>query len=43
VVTAENLKAEIVDKEINGKPIEPASVLCTGPYVEGCKKLGLTP
>jgi D-xylose transport system substrate-binding protein len=43
VVTAENLKAEIVDKQINGQPIEPASVLCTGPYVEGCKKLGITP
>ncbi|HTI00134.1 MAG TPA: sugar ABC transporter substrate-binding protein [Acidisoma sp.] len=43
LVTAENLKAEIVDKEINGKPIEPASVLCTGRYADGCKKLGITP
>ena len=43
LVTAENLKAEIVDKEINGKPIEPAAVLCTGRYADGCKKLGITP
>jgi len=43
LVTAENLKAEIVDKEINGKPIEPASVLCTGRYAAGCTKLGITP
>ncbi len=43
LVTADNLKAEIVDKMINGKPIEPASVLCTGRYAEGCKKLGIMP
>lgn len=43
LVTADNLKAEIVDKDINGKPIEPASVLCTGRYADGCKKLGITP
>jgi D-xylose transport system substrate-binding protein len=43
LVTAQNLKAEIVDKDINGKPIEPASVLCTGRYVDGCKKLGIAP
>ncbi len=43
LVTADNLKAEIVDKMINGKPIESASVLCTGRYAEGCKKLGITP
>ena len=43
LVTAENLKAEIVDKDINGKPIEAASVLCTSRYAEGCKKLGITP
>ena len=43
VVTASNLKAEIVDKTVDGKPIEPASVLCTGRYAEGCKKLGITP
>ncbi len=41
LVTAKNLKAEIVDKEINGKPIEPAAVLCTGRYAEGCKTLGI--
>ena len=43
LITADNLKAEIVDKMIDGKPIESASVLCTGRYVEGCKKLGITP
>ena len=41
LVTADNLKAEIVDKTINGKPIEPASVLCTGRYAAGCAKLGI--
>ena len=43
LVTAANLKAEIVDKNVNGKPIEAASVLCTGRYVAGCQKLGITP
>ena len=42
LVTAGNLKAEIVDKQIDGKPIEPASVLCTGRYAAGCAKLGIT-
>ena len=36
VVTAKNLKAEIIDKKIaTGKE------LCTGRYAEGCKKLGI--
>ena len=43
LITAANLKAEIVDKMVNGKPIETAAVLCTGRYAEGCKKLGITP
>ncbi len=43
VVTSGNLKSEIVDKMVDGKPIEPASVLCTGRYVAGCKTLGITP
>jgi D-xylose transport system substrate-binding protein len=38
VVTAENLKAEIIDKKI-----ATAAALCTGGYVEGCKKLGIMP
>ncbi len=42
VVTSGNLKAEIVDKMVDGKPIEPASVLCTGRYADGCKTLGIT-
>ena len=41
LVTVQNLKAEIVDKDVNGKPIEPASVLCTGRYQAGCQKLGI--
>ncbi|MEI5676749.1 sugar ABC transporter substrate-binding protein [Mesorhizobium sp. CGMCC 1.15528] len=36
VVTAENLKAEIVDKKI-----ATAEELCSGRYAEGCKKLGI--
>ncbi|WP_018235493.1 sugar ABC transporter substrate-binding protein [Ensifer sp. BR816] len=36
VVTAENIKAEIFDKKIN-TPEE----ICTGEYVEGCRKLGI--
>jgi D-xylose transport system substrate-binding protein len=36
VVTAENLKAEIIDKKI-----ATAEELCTGRYAEGCKKLGI--
>ncbi len=43
LITASNLKAEIVDKKINGQPIVSAEVLCTGRYAEGCKKLGITP
>jgi D-xylose transport system substrate-binding protein len=42
LVTQGNLKAEIIDKEVNGHPIEPASVLCTGRYAAGCAKLGIT-
>jgi len=38
VVTAENLKAEIIDKNI-----VPAATLCVDRYVDGCKKLGITP
>jgi D-xylose transport system substrate-binding protein len=37
VVTAENLKAEIIDKGI-----VTADVLCVDRYAEGCKKLGIT-
>jgi D-xylose transport system substrate-binding protein len=38
VVTAENLKAEIIDKNI-----VPAATLCVDRYVDGCKKLGIMP
>jgi D-xylose transport system substrate-binding protein len=37
VITAENLKAEVVDKGF-----ENAKDLCTGRYIEGCKRLGIT-
>ena len=43
LITTSNLKAEIVEKQVNGKPIEAASVLCSGRYSEGCGKLGITP
>ena len=43
LITAKNLKAEMVDKMLDGKPIQPASTLCTGRYVADCKKLGITP
>jgi D-xylose transport system substrate-binding protein len=36
VITAQNLKAEIIDKKIN-----TAEQLCSGRYAEGCKKLGM--
>jgi D-xylose transport system substrate-binding protein len=36
VVTAKNLKAEIIDKGITS-----AAELCTGRYAEGCKRLGI--
>jgi D-xylose transport system substrate-binding protein len=43
LITAENLKAEVIDKQVAGKPIGTAAVLCTGRYAEGCKKLGISP
>ncbi len=43
LITQDNLKSEIIDKKINGKPIATAAELCTGRYAEGCKKLGITP
>ena len=43
LVTSANLKAEIVNKEVAGKPIESAATLCTGRYAEGCKTLGIAP
>lgn len=43
VVTAQNLKAEIVDKQLNGKPIQTPAELCGERYAAGCKKLGIAP
>ena len=43
LITAENLKAEIIEKKIDGKPIETAAVLCGGRYAAGCEKLGIKP
>lgn len=42
VVTADNLKAEIIDKMVSGKPIQTAAELCVDRYAAGCKKLGIT-
>ena len=41
LVTAGNLKAEVLDRMVDGKPIEAASSLCTGRYAAGCKTLGI--
>lgn len=41
LVTRENLKAEIIDKKVNGKPIQTPDQLCTDRYAEGCKALGI--
>jgi D-xylose transport system substrate-binding protein len=43
LVTAANVKSDIIDKTVNGKPIESASVLCTGRYETGCSALGIDP
>ncbi|NVN39942.1 sugar ABC transporter substrate-binding protein [Ameyamaea chiangmaiensis] len=43
LITTANVKAEIIDKTVNGKSIEKASVLCAGRYAEGCQTLGITP
>jgi D-xylose transport system substrate-binding protein len=42
LVTASNIKTEIVEKMVNGKPIETPAVLCTDRYAAGCTKLGIT-
>jgi D-xylose transport system substrate-binding protein len=41
VVTAENLKAEVIDKVVSGKPIQSPAALCVDRYADGCKKLGI--
>jgi D-xylose transport system substrate-binding protein len=41
LVTAQNLKAEVIDKQVNGKPIATAAQLCGGRYASGCAKLGI--
>jgi D-xylose transport system substrate-binding protein len=43
VVTTANLKAEIIDKMVSGKPIQTPAELCGDRYAVGCKKLGLIP
>jgi len=42
LVTAANLKAEIIEKNVNGKPIQTPAQLCTGRYAAGCAKLGIS-
>jgi D-xylose transport system substrate-binding protein len=41
LVTDANLKAEIIEKRVNGKPIQTPAQLCTGRYAAGCTKLGI--
>ncbi len=41
LVTVSNLKAEIIDKKVNGKPIQTPAQLCTGRYAAGCAKLAI--
>ena len=41
LVTADTLKAEILDKQAGGKPIGTAETLCTGRYADGCRRLGI--
>ncbi len=42
IVTSSNLKSEILDKRVNGKPIQTPAQLCTGRYAAGCTKLGIS-
>ncbi len=42
VVTSSDLKADIIDKKVNGQPIGTAAQLCTGRYAAGCAKLGIS-
>ncbi len=42
IVTAGNLKALIIEKQVSGKPIQTPAQLCTGRYAAGCAKLGIT-
>lgn len=42
VVTKQNLKQAIIDKKVNGKPIQTAAQLCSGRYQAGCQALGIT-
>ena len=42
IVTSSNLKALIIDKMVNGAPIQTPAQLCTGRYSAGCSKLGIS-
>ncbi len=42
IVTADNLKSLIIEKKVNGQPIQTPAQLCTGRYAAGCGKLGIT-
>ncbi len=43
LITAANVKTDIIDKTVQGKPIATAASLCSGRYAAGCKRLGITP
>lgn len=41
LVTASNLKSQIIDRRVNGAPIQTPAQLCTGSYAAACAKLGI--
>jgi len=42
LITSGNIKSEIIDRQVDGKPIDTPAELCTGRYAAGCHKLGIT-
>ena len=41
IVVAGTVKSLIIDKKVNGMPIQTPAQLCTGRYTAGCAKLGI--
>ncbi len=41
IVVAGTVKSLIIDKKVNGQPIQTPAQLCTGRYAAGCTKLGI--
>lgn len=42
LVTQGNLKAQVLDKKVSGKPIQTVAQLCTANYKAACAKLGIS-